>query len=71
MLESKPSEIQLMLGKFFLICIRSVTFLQVYHGPRSSKLWQIQADQISVGDKEESCLNRLQGERPKKPIQLH
>lgn len=48
-LESKPSAIHLMLGKFFLIRISSVTFSQVYHGPRSSKLWQIQADQIGAG----------------------
>jgi hypothetical protein len=59
-LESKPSAIHLMLGKFFLIRISSATFSQVYHGPRSSKLWQIQADQIGVGNKEESCRIRLQ-----------
>jgi hypothetical protein len=70
-LESKPSAIHLMLGKFFLIRISSVTFSQVYHGPRSSKLWQIQADQIGAGNQEECCLNRLQGKRPPEPVQFH
>ena len=31
---SKPSEIQLIFGIFFLICICSVTFSKVYHDPR-------------------------------------
>jgi len=71
MLASKPSAIHLMLGKFFLTRISSVTFSKVYHDPRSSKLWQIQANQIGGGNQEECCLNRLQGKRPPEPVQFH